>query len=287
MPLLDKITFKNPLLMWLNRRGFLNPSNPLAPVVTRQFIARKQHWQDAKGRVTDRETLADKFLTAEKEHLEVIELKPFDHSLTMIVAGSETTAIQLTSVFYFLLKNPRCYAILQKEVDNIPVGQDSDGSNSIIPFATAQGLPYLNACINESMRLHTVTRMPHDRLVPETGLEVAGHKVPAGTDIGVYGPVMHHRRQVFGEDIDTFRPERWLGDEEKVRRMKSSLFTFSSGKYSCLGQNISRMEITKFVPSVMQTYNISLVKPDKDWTLIPGAFAIPTDFVVRMKKINA
>ncbi len=91
MPILDKLTFKNPLLMWLNRRGLLVPQNPLTPVVTKQFEAAKRHFQDGKGRANDRETLADRFLLVEKEHPEEIELKPFGHCVTMIVAGSETT----------------------------------------------------------------------------------------------------------------------------------------------------------------------------------------------------
>lgn len=107
------------------------------------------------------------------------------------------------------------------------------------------------------MRLHVVTRMPHDRVVPPGGLVVCGQHIPAGTEIGVYGSVLHHRAQVFGEDVDIFRPERWLGDEEKVRKMKNTMFTFSSGKYNCLGKNLARMEVTKLVPSVMRALEVS------------------------------
>jgi cytochrome P450 len=107
------------------------------------------------------------------------------------------------------------------------------------------------------MRLHVVTRMPHDRVVLPTGLVVCGQPILAGTDVGVYGPVLHHRPETFGEDVDVFRPERWLGDEEKVRRMNNTLFTFSSGKYNCLGKNIARMEVAKLVPSVIRVFEVS------------------------------
>jgi hypothetical protein len=46
---LDKMTFKNPLLMWFNRHGWFNIRNPLYPIVNRQFTERKQHWEDTKG----------------------------------------------------------------------------------------------------------------------------------------------------------------------------------------------------------------------------------------------
>jgi len=117
-------------------------------------------------------------------------------------------------------------------------------------------------------------------------------------------------RTTFGEDVDIFRAERWLGEEEKVRKMKNTLFTFSSGKYNCLEKNIARMEIAKLVPSVIRAFEVSvcspgargwprnevsctdnrsqinLVDPEKDWTLTLGAFAIPTDFDVRLKEIH-
>ncbi len=166
------------------------------------------------------------------------------------------SAITMSAIFYLLLKHSRCYAKLQKEVDGLSITPTKDGSASIVPYSTAQSMPYLNACLNEAMRMHVVTRMPHDRLVPATGLEIAGHMVPPGTDVGVYGPVLHHRRQIFGEDVHTFRPERWQGEKEAVRQMKNTLFTFSNGKYNCLGKNIARMEMTKFVPSVMRAYEV-------------------------------
>jgi cytochrome P450 len=108
------------------------------------------------------------------------------------------------------------------------------------------------------MRLHVVTRMPHDRIVLPPGLVVCGQHIAAGTDIGVYGPVLHHRADIFGEDVDIFRPERWLSEEEKVRKMKNTLSTFGSGKYNCLGKNIARMEIAKLVPSVIRAFEVSV-----------------------------
>jgi cytochrome P450 len=154
-----------------------------------------------------------------------------------------------------LLKNPRCYSKLQAEVEVESLLYDPN--NPAISFATAQSLPYFNACINEFMRLHVVTRMPHDRVVLSTGLLVYGEYIAAGTDVGVYGSVLHHRADIFGEDVDVFRPERWLGDEEKVKKMKNTLFTFSGGKYNCLEKNIARMEIAKLIPSMMRAFEVS------------------------------
>lgn len=91
MPILDLFTFKNPLLLWLNRRDLLNPPFLLRGVVMQLFLTRKKHWEESAKHPTDRETLTDKFLSAEKEHPGETELSPFRHSMTMVVAGAETT----------------------------------------------------------------------------------------------------------------------------------------------------------------------------------------------------
>jgi cytochrome P450 len=83
--------------------------------------------------------------------------------------------------------------------------------------------------------------------------------VPGGVEVGVPASAVHHGVDVFGEDVDMFRLERWLdSDEEKVRRMRNPLFSFGSGKYSCLGKNLSRLELLKIIPELIRTFDISL-----------------------------
>jgi hypothetical protein len=97
--------------------------------------------------------------------------------------------------------------------------------------------------------------MPHDRVVLPPGL-VCGQLVPDRIDVGVYSPVLHRRAEIFGADVDTFRPERWLSDEEKARKMKNAMLTFSRGKYNCLGKHIARMGIAKLVSSMMRAFTL-------------------------------
>lgn len=95
MPVLDTLTFKNPLLMWLQRNHYVAGfPNPLVPIVTKFFSERKQAWKTAEEKgiqISDHDTLVDKFLIAERDNTEKIDIKPQGHALTMIIAGSETT----------------------------------------------------------------------------------------------------------------------------------------------------------------------------------------------------
>jgi cytochrome P450 len=121
----------------------------------------------------------------------------------------------------------------------------------------AQKLPYLDAVIDESMRCHWTTRFPQLRDVPKGGIIICGNWVPPGVTVSTYGSVLHHRKEVFGDDVDVFRPERWLGEKERVQVMRNTMFSFGSGKYSCLGRHLSKLEILKFVPSVLREFDVS------------------------------
>ncbi|KAJ9603325.1 hypothetical protein H2200_012103 [Cladophialophora chaetospira] len=280
MPILDTLTFKNPILMFLQRKGLVPGfSSPLQPIIAKHFSERKAVWQasNQKGsQAGEHETLVDRFLIAERDNPEKFDMAPENHARTMIVAGSETTAITLTATLYFLIKHPECYKKLQAEIDAVPSENlVSTPDGEVFSWTTAQSLPYLDACIRESMRCHVVQRMPHQRVVPPGGLTICGVFVPGGTDVGIYAPVLHRRKEVFGADVEVYRPERWLEDEEKTKRMKQAMFTFSFGKYNCLGKNISRMEMYKFIPTILRRFKFTLDDPKATWTVMNGAFAIP------------
>ena len=67
-------------------------------------------------------------------------------------------------------------------------------------------------------------------------------------------------KEVFGEDADVYRPERWLEgegtDASTLARMKRSMFQFGAGSRTCIGKNISLMETYKMVPSVLRKFEV-------------------------------
>lgn len=91
MPLLDKLTLKNPILLWLQKRGMAELINPLRPIVQRHFMERKVVWENNRAQESERETLVDRFLAVEAENPGTSSLKPEGHAMTMVLAGSETT----------------------------------------------------------------------------------------------------------------------------------------------------------------------------------------------------
>lgn len=136
----------------------------------------------------------------------------FMMGLSNIIAGSDTTAVSLSSILYHLITNPSALNNLRREILSVTNVDEPDNPGRI-SFSTAQNLPYLQAVIKEALRLHPATGLPLWRVVPPGGAEVCGHWFPEGTNVGVNSWVVHYDQANFGSDAASFRPERWLSVE--------------------------------------------------------------------------
>lgn len=188
-------------------------------------------------------------------------------AVSMAFAGSETTAITLGAIFYYLLRNPAALQRLQEELDEAGrEGVFHDNETGLVTWQESQRLPYLDAVVKEAFRLHPAPGLPLERIVPPQGAEIAGHFVPGGTIVGCSAWVIHRNRDIFGEDVEVFRPERWLVDESKsvekeearIKEMTGTMLQFGMGSRTCIGKNISLLEIYKVVPSLLRRFEVSL-----------------------------
>jgi cytochrome P450 len=92
-------------------------------------------------------------------------------------AGSDTTSVSLCGILYFLCKHPGVLSKLRSELDGVlSRGEITEP----ITYKEAQKLPYLQAVIKESLRLHPPAGLPMGRVVPQGGATVAGVFFPAG-----------------------------------------------------------------------------------------------------------
>lgn len=185
------------------------------------------------------------------------------HLSTNVFAGSDTTAIALRAILYFLMRHQGVLAKVQAEIDN--ADHESKLSNPISYRESTTLLPYLGAVIKEAMRLHPSVGLILEREVPKGGTSVCGKHIPAGTTIGINAWVLHRNPQVF-PDPDSFIPERWLdGSTEKLKEMEQSFFSFGAGSRTCIGKNISLIEMHKIVPQLLREFEIRLRDPKKEW----------------------
>lgn len=175
-----------------------------------------------------------------------------------IGAGSDTTAITLSAILYNLLIHPSTWTRLRDELDN---AEKEGRISKPIMFKEAQTLPYLQAVIKEALRVHPATGLPMPRVVPSGGVNIAGHHFPAGTTVGINSWVAHRNTSVFGTDAGEWRPERWLEYDEQGRGGEVERYSlgFGMGSRTCIGRNISLLEISKVIPEVVRGFEFSLV----------------------------
>lgn len=109
------------------------------------------------------------------------------------------------------------------------------------------------------------------------------------TVVGINSWVAHYNTNIFGEDAALFRPDRWLkshSSPEKLSSMEKYFMAFGMGSRTCIGKNISILEISKLVPQLVRRYDISLATPK--WTCRNQWFTKQSNFdvTVRMREVS-
>lgn len=181
-----------------------------------------------------------------------------DESLLQILAGSDTSASIMRTAFICITTNPRVYTRLKAEIMSTDVPLDS-----VISHTQAQQLPYLNACIKETMRYYPINMGLGPKIVGPQGDTHRGIYLPPGTEIGFSAWDVYRYNPVYGPDAATYRPERWLdNDAETLARMeKEHDLVFWYGEFRCMGERIAWIEIRKSMFELLRRFHFSLMNP--------------------------
>ncbi|KAI9808771.1 MAG: hypothetical protein M1825_003924 [Sarcosagium campestre] len=200
-----------------------------------------------------------------------------------MMAGSDTTATALRTIFFSIITSPQTYVRLQNEIDATQSG--SSRPFHIIRESEAQKLPYLQACIKEGMRMWPPLTGLQSKTVPTGGDEILGFHVPAGTNIGWSIWSMQRNSGIFGQDADVFRPERWLQENpDRLQQMtKTQQLIFGSGMSVCLGKSVAYMEISKTLFELFRRYDFSISDVSKPMESINAGLFLQRNLNVSAK----
>ena len=177
-------------------------------------------------------------------------------ALTQLIAGSDTISNTSCGVFYWILHGERAnpgsiLPILQAELDAaIPEGED------VAKYSQVKHLPFLKRCIDEGMRLHSTSAIGLPRIVTSpAGISFDDAYFPCGTILSVPSYTIHHLAEIWGPDVEQFKPDRWLHLNKK---QKMAFNPFSYGPRACVGQNVAVMELQIILGSVFRRYEFVL-----------------------------
>ncbi len=166
--------------------------------------------------------------------------------LNILLAGRDTNESFLSGLFFTLSQRPDIFSKLQHEID-------SSGIPLTPNFAQLKSLPYLRAILNEVQRLYPSAPENDRQATTDTTLPLGGgpdQKLPVFVkkDSIVHWSIfaMHRRKDLYGDDAEEFRPERWLDgpDGEKGLRVSWEYIPFSGGPRVCIGQQFALMEVS-------------------------------------------
>lgn len=160
------------------------------------------------------------------------------------VAGSETTASLLAGLTMWLMRSPHAYMKLCNEI------RTSFAKAEDMSFLALQALPYMNACLEEGMRIFPSIPTGLVRSVPVGGDTVAGEWLPGGTTVSVHAWSATHTDRNWSKP-EEFIPERWMNEEgtNSVDRRDASQ-PFSLGPRGCIGRHLSYMELRLILGSL-------------------------------------
>ncbi|CAJ2501952.1 Uu.00g048050.m01.CDS01 [Anthostomella pinea] len=254
------------LIIWLKPRGLDRLVELVTPRPVQQFdkfvidsLAKRLELYDKQKDIPEHERRQDLmyFLCqAQDTHTVYTEDELRAEALLLIIAGSDTTTASLSSIFWYLVRAPRCY---QKLVDELQRTFKTAEDAAYGP--KMMGCIYLRACIDEGMRLVTPGPCEPPREVLVGGLKVMDDHYPQGTIVGTTPWCDSRNEEVYG-DPGVFRPERWIVDEaagvtnEMVAEIRTNFHPFLTGPGSCAGKNIAMAEIMLVVARTLLRFDL-------------------------------
>ncbi|KAF1983382.1 isotrichodermin C-15 hydroxylase [Aulographum hederae CBS 113979] len=178
---------------------------------------------------------------------------------TFMIAGSETTATSLSGCTYLLLKNPKVMKRLQEEV------RRKFENDEAITLLGVDQLRYLNAVIEEALRLYPPVPIALSRRTPPEGAVICGHFVAGETRVGIPQNAAFHSALNFAQP-DSFIPERWLNEDASFANDKKAVCQpFSVGPRNCVGRNLAYSELKLVLARLIFNFDLELVDEGEDW----------------------
>ena len=172
------------------------------------------------------------------------------HAQDLIAGGTESSAVTVEWAISELLKKPEVIAKATEELDRV-IGRGRWVTEKDIPQ-----LPYVDAIVKETMRLHPVAPLLVPRLAREDAT-VDGYDIPAGTRVLV-SVWSIGRDPALWDAPEEFMPERFLGSKLDVKGQDYELLPFGSGRRMCPGYSLGLKVIQVSLANLLHGFTWSL-----------------------------
>jgi len=185
-----------------------------------------------------------------------------DQLANVLLAGRDTTACCLSWTFRLLARHPEVFEKLRQEILSI-VGLESEGKE--VDVHSIKRMRYLSLVLKEVLRLYPSVPINSRAALCDTILPVGGGPdktspvfVRKGEAVGYCPYVMHRRKDLYGEDAEEFRPERWDSNEPNkvdLKKIGWGYVPFNGGPRVCVGQDFALLEASYAIVRIVQRFS--------------------------------
>lgn len=179
----------------------------------------------------------------------------------MVVAGVAPTASALTVGTFHIANSTQHYQRLHKEL----VHAFPDDKSPAQDLESLEKLPFLNACVQETLRLSSSRRTARDtRVHPKTSIKYKDEMIAPGTEVSMNISDVLLDGKIFPQPRE-FQPERWLGNPRAPDGQPHShyLLAFGRGSRNCLGQHLARAELFYGLGMIFRHFQLELYETDE------------------------
>lgn len=189
-------------------------------------------------------SILEKLLSSQRLHPADVSTLLMDMAILGVQAMTNCEAFLL----YFLAKSPRVQKMLYEEIISVIPNPETP-----ITQESLRNMPYLKACLKESLRLRPA--FPYlTRMLPNT-ITLHGYTVPKGTFVIMASQITSQREENF-EDPEKFRPERWLTERTSNDIEECSYLPFGHGVRSCLGKHMAEIKMSILTAKLIRDFRI-------------------------------
>ncbi|KAJ4849079.1 hypothetical protein Tsubulata_045231 [Turnera subulata] len=174
-----------------------------------------------------------------------------DECKTFFFGGHETTALAISWTLLLLAQHPEWQNQLREEIRQVTKDKELD-------VAMLAGLKKMGWVMNEVLRLYPPA--PNVQRQAREDIEVKEViRIPKGTNMWIDVVSMHHDPELWGKDVNVFKPERFRDDALYGGcEHKMGFLPFGFGGRMCIGRNLTSMEYKLVLSSILTRFSFSL-----------------------------
>ncbi len=167
-----------------------------------------------------------------------------DEVVTILTAGTETTAVALAWFFHELGQHPEVQRRFHAEIDHVLAGR----------MATIDDVPrleYTRRIISEVLRKYPILILMRRA---RTDVDLGGVHIRPGTEVALSQYALHHDPHLY-PDPARFDPDRWLPDRA-AKLPKGAFIPFGAGLHHCPGHSFAETEIAIVAATVAARWRL-------------------------------